>query len=214
MPSAVAIPGPCVRKNSAPRMTRCLDFVAASALLLGALPILTLAALIIARLSGRSPFVAHLRVGQFGRPLWMIKLRSMWDEPGGPGLVERVGAGAPESKEVGDRRVRSAFARWCRRYSIDELPQLIHVLCGEMSMVGPRPITRSELDRYYGNDAAEVLVLRPGITGLWQSMGRNRRTYAQRRRLDLFLVRRYSLRLYLMIFWRTIPRALSGNGAW
>ncbi len=111
-------------------------------------------------------------------------------------------------------RVACRFARWCRRYSIDELPQLLHVLRGEMSLVGPRPITQGELARYYGNDAAEVLELRPGITGLWQSTGRNRLTYRQRRRLDLSLVRRYSLRLYLIILWRTIPRALSGKGAW
>ena len=98
--------------------------------------------------------------------------------------------------------------------SLDEMPQLVHVIRGEMSLVGPRPITRAELDAYYGNAAAEVLSLRPGITGLWQVMGRNRLTYAQRRRLDLWLVRRASPRLFFAILARTVPRVLSGRGAY
>jgi exopolysaccharide production protein ExoY len=217
LPLAVTDPRLLVRAHASHRITACLDVAAAAVLIVGTLPILCISALIIAWRSGRSPFVAHLRVGQFGQPLWMVKLRSMWNADApmrGPWLVEQVGAGAPESKEVGDPRVRSRFARWCRRYSIDELPQLLHVLRGEMSMVGPRPITKTELLRHYVEDADEVLALRPGITGLWQTMGRNRLTYRQRRRLDLFLVRHYSPRLYLLVLWRTIPRALSGHGAW
>jgi len=179
LPLAVTDPGLGIRRHVPTPVTVCFDTVAGLLLFIGTLPVLCVAMLMIAWRSGRSPFVAHLRVGQDGQPLWMIKLRSMWDagEPEQESRwIERVGADAPESKEVGDPRVRGRFARWCRRYSIDELPQLVHVLRGEMSLVGPRPITRTELLRYYRDDADEVLELGPGITGLWQTMGRNRLT--------------------------------------
>jgi exopolysaccharide production protein ExoY len=208
---------PVLAGNRPNRAVHLLDKVCAAALLTVSLPVVIPTALLISVLSKRSPFVAHLRVGQFGKPLRMLKLRTMWqadDRSSGPWLVEEVGSNAPESKVAGDPRVRSRFARWCRRYSIDELPQLIHVLRGEMSMVGPRPITKDELTRHYGEWAEQVVELRPGITGLWQTMGRNGLTYSQRRRLDLFLVRRYSVRLYLRILLRTIPRLISGSGAW
>ncbi len=118
----------------------------------------------------------------------------------------------PESKGFGDPRVTSRFARFCRRFSIDELPQLINVLRGEMSLVAPRPLTRTELIQHYGFDAAEVLRVKPGITGLWQVAGRNRLTYAERRELDLFLVRNNgSLKLYFTILLRTIPAVLKGQ---
>ena len=113
-----------------------------------------------------------------------------------------------------DPRVTSRFARWCRRHSLDELPQLFHVVRGEMSFVGPRPITRAELDYYYGAVAPEVLSARPGLAGLWQVRGRNHLTYAKRRRLDLFLVRRGTARLYLRIVGRTLWKVINGNGAY
>jgi len=217
LPSALTEEPPKIRLRTSSRTIHLLDKLCASILLAGSLPVVILTALLLAWLSKRSPFVAHLRVGQSGRPLWMLKLRTMWevdDRRPGPWVVERVGSSAPESKIAEDPRVHSRFARWCRRYSIDELPQLVHVLRGDMSMVGPRPITKGELVRHYGELAEEVVELRPGITGLWQTMGRNSLTYRQRLRLDLFLVRHYSLRLYLRILFRTIPRLLSGTGAW
>ena len=93
-------------------------------------------------------------------------------------------------------------------------PQLLHVVSGKMRLVGPRPLTQCELDLYYGDAAWEVLGARPGITGLWQVMGRNHLTYPQRRRLDLFFVRRMSLRLYWRVLLRTPWCVLSGAGVW
>lgn len=147
----------------------------------------------------------------------MLKLRTMWTR-GAPGRFRAI-EDLPEMTEfvktANDRRITSGFALWCRRTSVDEIPQLLHVICGKMSFVGPRPITRTELELYYGNAAAaEVLSLRPGLTGLWQVMGRNRLSYKQRRRLDLWLVRRASPRLFLAILIRTVPRVLSGSGAY
>jgi undecaprenyl-phosphate galactose phosphotransferase len=129
-------------------------------------------------------------------------------------LIEYISERACPVKVAADPRVTSRFARLLRCYSIDELPQLIHIARGEMSLVGPRPITAAELDEYYGVHAAEVLTARPGLTGLWQIMGRNRLSYRQRLRLDLFLVRRCCVRLYLRVLWRTIPRVFSGKDAW
>jgi lipopolysaccharide/colanic/teichoic acid biosynthesis glycosyltransferase len=93
------------------------------------------------------------------------------------------------------------------------LPQLYHVVRGEMSLVGPRPVTLVELERHYSECMDEVLSIRPGMTGLWQVKGRNQLTYARRRRLDLIYVRRRSAGLYLRILLRSIPRVLSGRGA-
>lgn len=141
----------------------------------------------------------------------------MW-EPGTPRAplftIEDVGGAVPAEKAMPDPRVTSRFAAWCRRHSLDELPQLVNVARGEMSFVGPRPVTRAELDTYYGKSTREVLSIRPGLIGLWHVMGRNRLSYPQRRRLDLFLARRSSMRLYLTILVRAVPMILIGDGAY
>lgn len=108
----------------------------------------------------------------------------------------------------------SRFALFCRRHSIDKLPQLALVVAGRMSIVGPRPITRFELNEYYASDAPEVLSVKPGLTGLWQIRGRSRLTYQRRKRFDLFLVRRFSVGLYCRIFALTIPDLIFGKSAW
>jgi exopolysaccharide production protein ExoY len=182
-------------------------------------PLIAMAAIAIFLLSGRSPLVAHLRVGQFGTPFWTLKFRTMWLTPAASckprwGLIERiVDDTGPEYKSSTDGRVTSAFARFCRRFSIDELPQLVNVLRGEMSLVAPRPLTGRELKEYYGADAREVVLTKPD-TGLWRVMGRSRLTYEQRRKMDLYLVRNRSLKLYLMILLRTIPVVLKGKDGW
>jgi len=193
-----------------------VDRLLGGMLLLGCGPILVGLAGVTLLLSRRGPFISHIRVGQFGGRLEMLKLRTMWNgaEEVSLRLVECVGANPPGCKARGDERVQSRFARLCRKYSLDELPQLWHVVAGRMSLVGPRPITRIELEEYYGDAADEIVQLRPGLTGLWQTMGRNRLTYAQRRRLDLFLARRLSFGLYARILLRTVPRVLSGQDAW
>jgi lipopolysaccharide/colanic/teichoic acid biosynthesis glycosyltransferase len=199
-------------------LVRPLERVASVLLLVLLSPFMVLAAAAIALLSRRSPLVAHLRIGQFGSPFWTLKFRTMWGRAAGAGGVDLleyiVDDYGPEYKRFADPRVSSAFARFCRRYSIDELPQLVNVLRGEMSLVGPRPLTEGELKRHYGTDAAEMLLIKPGITGLWQVMGRSRLSFDRRRELDLFLVRNRSLRLYLTILMRTIPAVLKGKDGW
>ena len=189
--------------------------VAALALMVVA-PALIVVAAIIAILARRTPLVRHRRVGWRGAELPVLKFRTMW-EPGQPWApvftIEDVSSAIPVTKNGEDDRITSRFAAWCRKHSIDELPQLYHVVRGEMSFVGPRPITRGELDEHYGSSAEAVLSLRPGLTGLWQLMGRSRLTYSKRKRLDLRLVRCASPALYFRILFRSVPRVLLGHDA-
>ena len=181
-----------------------LERTAAAVLLILLAPLILVVAAAIFLISGRNPLIRHTRAGWLGRPLAMLKFRTMWGTD-----VE-----APPVKSQDDPRITSAFARFCRRHSLDELPQLVHVLRGEMSFVGPRPITAEELDEYYGPAAEEVLSVRPGLTGLWQVRGRSRLSYDRRKRLDLILVRRASLRLYVHILLCSMRHVFSGQDAW
>jgi exopolysaccharide production protein ExoY len=184
--------------------------------LLIAAPLLLAVCTLIVLLAKRTPLVRHRRVGWGGEDLPMLKLRTMWEAKAKWGpifAIEDVSNPVPENKGDGDSRVTSRFAAWCRRYSIDELPQFYHVLRGQMSLVGPRPITRAELEEHYGHAADAVLSLRPGLTGLWQTRGRSRLTYAQRRKLDVWLAAHASAGLYLRILARSVPAILRGDNA-
>ena len=184
-----------------------------------AAPVIATSAIAVAALSRRSPFIAHLRVAQNGKPFWMLKLRTMWPKDEGSGArrtwIEQVVADPEQDgKDPSDPRVNSWFASFCRRHSIDELPQLWHVARGEMSLVGPRPLTRAEIDRYYAEEASELLSVKPGLTGLWQIYGRSAIRFPRRAAMDMELVRGLSARTYLRILARTIPAIVRGNGAW
>ncbi len=102
---------------------------------------------------------------------------------------------------------------WLRAASIDELPQLLNVLRGQMTLVGPRMITAPELERY-GSDAAELLRVKPGLTGLWQVSGRQDLPYAERVRLDMTYIRSRSLRLDAQILFQTVRCVLLRQGAY
>lgn len=203
------------------RALNILEPVLAAFSFLVALPFLVAVGTLTAALSRQSPLIAHRRIGRNGQIIWVVKFRTMWDgnvsARGRISFLERLGpewAGAVAIKSREDPRVTSRFAGFCRRYSIDEIPQLWNVLCGEMSLVGPRPLTRQEVDLHYGSIANELLSVKPGITGLWQISGRSRLGYAQRRRLDLFFIRNWSPELYLKILVRTVPAVLVGKDAW
>jgi lipopolysaccharide/colanic/teichoic acid biosynthesis glycosyltransferase len=199
------------------RIASLLLFVALS-------PILVASAVTLSLLSGRTALIAHRRVGWRGSTLWMLKLRTMWSsgssgtgQPAGrtSGWIEYIDdTDGPERKQPGDARVTNWFARFCRKHSIDEMPQLWHVIRGEMSLVGPRPVTDAEMRRHYGRDAIEVLLVKPGLAGLWQISGRNRLSYEERRYLDLRFVRNRSVRMYLGILLRTLPEVWSGSNSW
>ncbi len=193
--------------------------VAGAALLALASPLIAASALTLAALSKRSPLIAHLRVARDGEPFWMLKLRTMWPESQSrseaTGWIDRIVADpVDDDKDPSDARVNSRFAAFCRRHSIDELPQLWHVARGEMSLVGPRPLTRTEIDRYYAGSSLELLSVKPGLTGLWQIRGRSAVRFPRRAAMDLELVRSLTRKMYWKILARTIPAIIKGNGAW
>jgi lipopolysaccharide/colanic/teichoic acid biosynthesis glycosyltransferase len=196
-----------------------MDRAAGAAFLVVASPLILVCGAIVTALSRRSPFIAHQRIGQRGEVLWVWKLRTMWErrapESREQGWVEYIVAEAAGArKNPYDHRVTSRFARFLRRHSIDELPQLWHVARGEMSLVGPRPLTRTELSRYYGRRAAELLSVKPGITGIWQTRGRSAVKFPERAAMDLELVNSLNARTYFSILLRTIPVLFHGKGAW
>ena len=192
--------------------------LAAALLLALTSPLLLAAALILTVSSRRSPLIAHRRLGRSGELLWVLKLRTMWcdETPRAWCFVERIVRDPPLEliKTASDPRVTSRFAALCRRYSLDEIPQLWQVVRGDMALIGPRPLTAAEIKAYYGSEAFELLSRKPGITGLWQTRGRSSLSYMRRRRFDLFLHRRWSFRLYVRIALATVPAILTGKNAW
>jgi len=193
--------------------------IASAVLLAAGSPILAAGMAAVALLSGCAPLIAHRRVGWRGSTLWMLKLRTMWDSqgrrPNRGGWIEYIDdETGPQDKAAADPRVPNWFCRFCRRHSIDEIPQLWHVLRGEMALVGPRPLTRRELRLHYGPDSAELLEVRPGLAGLWQVSGRSRLTYPQRRKLDLQFVRNRSLGMYARILMKAVVEVLRGTNSW
>jgi exopolysaccharide production protein ExoY len=220
--SSIAWPCPAAAKHKTEWRTSDAAERALSLLLLaGIAPLLLILALITFVLSGRSPWIAHRRVGQYGTELWVLKLRTMWSvRRKRPRLSDFVAvelvddAEGPGRKRPRDGRVGSGFARFCRRHSLDELPQLLHVVAGRMSLVGPRPVTALELKKLYGAFAGEIIGVKPGLSGLWQVSGRNRLSDDERRALDLGSVRDTSAGLYWRVLLRTLPEVLGGKNSW
>jgi exopolysaccharide production protein ExoY len=199
--------------------TDALERAAGLAILTLAAPLVACSALTVAILSRRSPFVAHLRVGYGGKQFWMWKLRTMWESNDAvaqeQGLVQYIRSEPVNArKNPQDARVCSRFAAFCRRHSIDELPQLLHVVRGEMGLIGPRPLTEGEIARYYHGRAKLLLSVKPGLTGLWQVSGRSTLSWDQRVALDLAMLQRRDWRLYLKIAIRTVVTVVDGAGAW
>ena len=111
-----------------------------------------------------------------------------------------------------DPRV-TPVGRWIRKFSIDELPQLVHVVAGTMSLVGPRPPLPSEVARYDAQ-ARRRLLVKPGLTGLWQVSGRSNLSWEESIRLDLDYIERWSLALDTVVLLRTLPAVLRADGAY
>jgi lipopolysaccharide/colanic/teichoic acid biosynthesis glycosyltransferase len=181
---------------------RMLDVaVSALALVLSA-PVLVLAMLAIRLESRGAAIYRQRRVGQAGRAFDVLKLRTMVDG------AEHVGAGL--AVNVNDSRITRVGA-FLRRTSLDELPNLLNVLRGEMSLIGPRPTLPAQVDSYTDRQRGR-LALKPGITGWAQVNGRASLPWAERIELDLYYVEHRSLALDLKILWRTPAMVLGGSG--
>ncbi len=171
-------------------------------------------------------FYTQKRIGLDGKTIGVIKFRSMlWKYSTGPDREFKTAEDAfvamdrsdliPEfqlNQKVANDPRTSKLGEFLRKTSLDELPQLFNALRGDLSLVGPRPITQEELDRY-GSQASSFLALKPGITGLWQVYGRSSTTYEERVKLDVFYVENWSVSMDVSILARTLVSVASRKGA-
>ena len=220
LPPTVAMPGTIIeprgRAGVSEAQHRAVDVALSLALLVLLSPVM-LCAMLLVRLSGPGPIIfRQVRIGRDGAPFECLKLRTMEHL-----AADVLGDLLHASDEIRlewerDHKIRrdprvTAIGQVLRRYSIDELPQLINVLRGDMSIVGPRPIVDAEVHRYAEHFSTYCRV-RPGLTGLWQVSGRNRLSYERRVELDCHYVATRSLRRDAWIVARTIPAILHGSG--
>jgi lipopolysaccharide/colanic/teichoic acid biosynthesis glycosyltransferase len=181
---------------------RAFDVLVAGAALLGASPFLLVAVVAIRLESRGSAIYRQRRVGKDGRPFDVLKLRTMVTG------AEHMGAGLAVSE--GDTRI-TRIGRLLRRTSLDEVPNLVNVLRGDMSIIGPRPTVPVQVDRYTERQHGRLAV-KPGITGWAQIHGRTELPWAERIELDLWYIEHRSWRLDLQILWRTARMVLGGDG--
>jgi exopolysaccharide biosynthesis polyprenyl glycosylphosphotransferase len=203
------------RLSGVPRVFKLLfDRIAAGGILLLAAPVfLTLAACV--KLDGGPVFYRQTRVGLRGKTFHMVKFRSMVPDADKlrADLVGGTNDGSgPLFKLRRDPRV-TRVGQLLRRYSLDELPQLLNVLSGAMSLVGPRPPLPSEVE-VYSEAAKRKFLVRPGMTGLWQVSGRSDLSWEESVRLDLRYVENWSPTMDLVIMWKTVSAVFRGDGAY
>ncbi len=191
-----------------------IDRVAATLLLIVLSPLMVVTALAVFVTSNGPVIFRQRRVGQNGRQFWLLKFRTMSRT-----AEEERGAVAHLNEQ--DRilfKIRrdprlTPFGRLLRRFSLDELPQLLNVLRGEMSLVGPRPPLPSEVERYR-DEVHRRLLVKPGLTGLWQVSGRADLSWEESVRLDLYYVDHWSVGLDLVLLGRTVMTVIRGRGAY
>ncbi len=183
-------------------MRRLFDIVVAGTALAVCSPFLLVAMAAIRLESPGSPIYRQRRVGLDGRPFDVLKLRTMVSG------AEHLGAGLAVSE--GDARI-TRVGRVLRRTSLDEMPNLVNVLRGEMAIIGPRPTVPVQVDRYTERQLGRLAV-KPGITGWAQVNGRTELPWDERIELDLWYLEHRSWRLDLLILWRTARMVLGGEG--
>jgi exopolysaccharide biosynthesis polyprenyl glycosylphosphotransferase len=192
-----------------------IDRVVALVGLLVLLPLL-LGIAVAVRCSSRGPVLfRQTRVGRHGRTFSIVKFRSMYDGAErrlGELLASNDSAGGVLFKMREDPRV-TPVGRFLRRLSFDELPQLLNVLTGSMSLVGPRPPLPAEVARH-GESARRRQLVKPGITGLWQVSGRSNLSWEDSIQLDLQYVESWSLALDTAVLLKTVPAVLRAEGAY
>ena len=197
---------------------RALDVGVSGTSLLLLSPLFLIIAAVIKLWDGGRVFYPHKRIGKNGRSFHCLKFRSM--APNADMALQKLLSCDPSARAQWERSQKltndpriTAPGKFLRNSSLDELPQLINILQGEMSLVGPRPITTQEL-HFYGPHVDEYLSVKPGLTGLWQVSGRSDRTFSERVDLDLQYVSNRSLWFDLVILVKTIPAVLSRRGSY
>ncbi|GAA4304231.1 sugar transferase [Klenkia terrae] len=191
-----------------------VDKTVSALALLALLPVLLGVAAAVGLTSRGGVFYRQERVGRDGQTFSMLKFRSM--VAGADAMVDHLAGGNDGNgvlfKQKTDARV-TRVGKVLRRYSLDELPQLLNVLRGHMSLVGPRPPLPTEVERY-GFDMHRRFLVKPGITGLWQISGRSDLSWDDSVRIDVRYVENWSLTFDFMILWKTVGAVLRGSGAY
>lgn len=188
-------------------MKRTFDLVVSATALVVLAPIMAVIAILVYASSPGPVIYKSIRVGRRGRRIEILKFRTMVDNA--PDLRNADGSTYNASD---DPRV-TGIGAWLRRTSLDELPQLLNVLKSDMSLVGPRPDLFDQ-EAHYSSEDFRRLEVKPGMTGLAQTRGRNETSWAQRRRLDVEYVDSHSFLGDLAILLRTIPAILRGRGVY
>ena len=189
-----------------------MDFIVALSACCLFSPVILLVGLILFVRYEKPVFYHEKRCGLHGKPFTLYKFKTL----------QRQACRASSSQDMANRINKNNTPQTCcgrlcgllRKYSIDELPQLWNILIGDMAVVGPRPMPFEELQYRFGSDAAKILSVRPGLTGLWQVSGRNDLSQEDRRRLDLFYIQNQSAALDIRIILKTVGAVLSGRGAY
>lgn len=199
-------------------LKRVFDIMFATVFLLVSFPALILLSIALQIDSPGRLFFVQQRVGRGGRMFNCYKFRTMHEDA--ERLLEELLANSPEAKREWDmdHKLRndprvSRLGGIVRKLSLDELPQLLNILSGEMSVVGPRPIVRAEILKY-GSFFSDYCAVKPGLTGLWQVSGRNDVSYDERVQLDCEYTRRASFLFDMNIVLKTVPAVLGAKGSY
>ena len=199
-------------------MKTVFDFTLSLILFILLIPILVLLALGVKLGSKGSVFYTDTRIGRKGKNFKCIKFRTMY--PHADVILEEYLLANQDAKEQWEKYAKlkeydprvTKIGALLRRYSLDELPQILNVITGDMSLVGPRPYLPREQENLQGRQ--DILITKPGITGLWQISGRNDVDFSERMQLDLWYVRNWSLWLDISILMRTVAVVIKGHGAY
>lgn len=197
---------------------KCFDYVTGIILFLTLILPLSLISVIIRATSRGPALFRQERTGKKGKTFMCYKFRTMYRDA--EERLRDILASDPEARAEWEQHWKlkddpriTPVGRFLRKNSLDELPQLLNVLKGEMSLVGPRPVTKEEIDTYYGDMASLCFSVLPGITGLWQVSGRSNTSYDYRIALDSWYVRNWNLWLDIVILLKTISVVLKREGA-
>ena len=193
---------------------RCFDFILSLLLSIIAFPFFLIIAILIKFDSKGPVFFIHNKVGKNGKRLPLLKFRTMVD-----GAEDMIKDFTPEQKKEWEENYKlehdpriTKVGRFLRKTSIDELPQLYNILVGQLSFVGPRPVTTDELEKY-GDNKSKVLSVVPGLTGWWACNGRSNVSYEERMQLELYYVEHASIGLDIKIMFKTTGVVFTHEGA-
>jgi len=183
------------------------------------LPITIPIAIIIKLIDGGSIIYGHERVGKGGKKFKVLKFRSMYMDA--EKKLKEILENDPKAKEEWEQTFKlkndpriTPIGKFLRKTSLDELPQFINVLKGDMSVVGPRPVVEEELIKYYKEKADLYKSVKPGVTGYWQVEGRSDTDYDERIKMDEYYIKNQSFLLDLKIILKTIKVMITGKGAY